>query len=212
MSHGNYSVADRGRAGGCIDRSAESVRRFLRLGHILSSVLGEILDGELQRGPNERPLTRAQFCFLKLINLNSGLKVGQVARRLGVTAAATSKSLDRLERLGLVSRAAVPGDRRASSLSPSPDGRALVCAFERSKVERVEPVVADLEPHELEQLCGLLERVCLGLLENLDGRGDPCLRCAGYYKPGCTIGALVGRCGFEAQGSITQSSLSGGGT
>ena len=74
----------------------------------------EAKDSDDERFLNEvspHPLTRAQFCFLKLIALNPDLQVGEVARFLGVSSAAGSKNVDKLERYGLVNRGGSPGER-----------------------------------------------------------------------------------------------------
>lgn len=199
MSRGSEPVGCGGRGGDNGIVSSGRVHRFLRLGHLLSSVLQEILDQELQQSSDHLPLSRTQFCLLKLISLNAGLQVGEVARRLGVSAAATSKHLDRLERVGLVQRWRVPGDRRGIALTVSHDGRQLVHTYERLKRRRVAPVITALDGAQHEHLCRLLEQVCLGLLGS-DGDGrEVCLRCAGYFQPDCAIGGRFGRCGFEAE-------------
>ncbi len=198
MSRGSEPVGCGGRGGDDGIASSGRVHRFLRLGHLLSSVLQEILDQELQQPSDHRPLSRSQFCLLKLISLNAGLQVGEVARRLGVSAAATSKHLDRLERVGLVRRSPVPGDRRGIAITVSHDGRELVRAYERLKRRRVAPVLERLDDDQHEHLCRLLEKVCLGLLGSEGDGREVCLRCAGYFQPDCAIGGRFGRCGFEA--------------
>lgn len=196
MSGGNHSAAGGSRSDSEHPAIREPVRRFLRLSHILGSVLEEIVDDDLL-GTDHPTLSRSQYAFLRLISLNVGLQVGQVARRLGVSAAATSKSLHRLERDGLVQREAVPGDRRAAALAASAEGRRLVRSLERSKLGRVTPAVEDLSDEEREALCELLEKICLGLLERAPDTAGHCLRCAGYFDHRCAIRSRVGGCGFE---------------
>ena len=99
--------------------------RFLRSGHVLRSLLREFLEEDFLRQVCSHRLTRSQFCFLKLIAANADLQVGELARSIGVSAAATSKNLDKLERLGLVTREASSEDRRAILLSASYGGPAV---------------------------------------------------------------------------------------
>ncbi len=176
------------------------VFRLLRCSHILSSALRELLEERFLRQVGGHPLSRSQFCFLKLIALNPDLQVGEVARRLGISPAATSKAVDRLEELGLLHRGALPGDRRATLLSASDDGRALVRDYERRKAETVAPVVAELGREELDRLCDLLERVSQGLLRDEGAPPDTCLRCAGYPADDCALARSATQCGFRPRG------------
>ncbi len=122
----------------------DQFHRFLRYGHVLRSLLREFLEEDFLRQICPHRLTRSQFCFLKLIAANSDLQVGELARSIGVSAAAASKNLDKLERLGLVIRETSSEDRRAILLSASPEGRRLVRDYERHKAARLMPVIDTL--------------------------------------------------------------------
>ena len=175
----------------------EEFYRFLRYGHILSSLLREFLESSFLEQVCPHRLTRAQFCFLKLIAANSDLQVGELARCLGVSPASSSKNLDRLETLGLVVRETSTEDRRAILLSASDEGRRLVEDFERLKAMRLAPALVALGPERTDALCDLLQEVCLGLLVDNADRESPCMRCAGYYRPDCAIEALHGECALR---------------
>jgi len=175
----------------------EGFYRFLRYGHILSSLLREFLESSFLEECCPHKLTRSQFCFLKLIAGNADLQVGELARCLGVSAAASSKNLDRLEALGLVVRETSPEDRRATLLSVSPDGRRLVEDFERLKASRLAPVIEELGRERTEEFCDLLQEVCVGLLERTTVAEAPCMRCAGYYRSNCSVEELHGECALK---------------
>jgi len=179
------------------DPPSESFYRFLRYGHVLSSLLREFLEESFLHEACEHKLTRAQFCFLKLITANADLQVGELARSLGVSAAASSKNLDKLEDLGLVSRTACSEDRRATLLKASIAGERLVQEYERLKAARLEPVIDTLGPEKTDDLCNLLEEVCLGLLTQDAVPRAGCLRCAGYYRPECSVEQLQGECALR---------------
>ena len=53
---------------------SEDVHRFLRCGHTLGSLLREILDESFLGSYCPLPLTRVQFCLLKLISVNCNLQ------------------------------------------------------------------------------------------------------------------------------------------
>lgn len=171
--------------------------RFLRYGHILSSLLREFLESSFLDRLEPYRLSASQFCFLKLIAANSDLQVGELARCLGVSPAASSKNLDRLEELGLVVRETSQEDRRATLLSASDEGRRLVLEFERLKAERLAPAIEALGGDRTEQLCDLLQDVCLKLLERQPDLDAPCLRCAGYFKEDCAVEELHGECALK---------------
>ena len=191
----------------------EGFFRFLRYGHILSAVLREILEEKFLRQLSTHSLTRAQFCFLKLIALNADLQVGEAARCIGVSAAACSKNIDKLERLGLVVRGSSPDDRRATLLTASEEGLALVHEYEGLKASWVAPVIGGLGDERATQLCELLEEVCIGLLKHeKSGRTGPCLRCAGYYHADCSVGRVEGGCALQLGRNERSTELLGDGS
>ncbi len=171
--------------------------RFLRYGHVLRSLLREFLEEDFLRQVCPHRLTRSQFCFLKLIAANSDLQVGELARSIGVSAAAASKNLDKLERLGLVTREASSEDRRAILLSASREGRRLVRDYERHKAARLTPVIDALGTEKTKTLCDLLEEVCSGMLAGIEEPRETCLRCAGYYRPDCAFEKFQGECALK---------------
>jgi len=176
---------------------SEHFYRFLRSGHVLRSLLREFLEeGFLHKVPPHR-LTRSQFCFLKLIAAKSDLQVGELARALGVSPAASSKNLDRLEQLGLVYRETSEHDRRVITLRASSMGEALVRTYESLKAAHLFPVIEALGEEKTTQLCDLLEEVCGAVLERAEHPRETCLRCAGYYLPNCSFEKYQGECAMR---------------
>ena len=171
--------------------------RFLRDGHVLRSLLREFLEENFLLQVCQHRLTRSQFCLLKLITANADLKVGELARCIGVSPAASSKSLDKLERLGLVFREPSDQDRRVTLLRASVEGKALVRDYERLKAARLAPVIESLGQEKTDQLCGLLEEVCREILARAENPRKTCLRCAGYYHPACSFERLQGACALR---------------
>ena len=201
MPIGNGRIDSAGQVANPLPPS-EGFYRFLRYGHILSSLLREFLESSFLDECCPHRLTRSQFCFLKLIAGNSELQVCELARCLGVSPAASSKNLDRLEALGLVFRETSLEDRRATLLSVSSDGRRLVEDFERLKTSRLAPVIDELGAEKTEEFCDLLQEVCLGLLERTKAADGPCMRCAGYYRPNCSVEELHGECALKPRRGI----------
>jgi DNA-binding MarR family transcriptional regulator len=128
---------------------------LLRYAHIFSAVIQEILELKLLREASPDPLSLSQFHLLKLISLNGQHQVGQVADFLGVSAPAASNNIDKLERLGLVTREQCKGDRRAILLASSRRGRQLVKRYEEIKARRLMPVLESFSTQDLRQLTRL---------------------------------------------------------
>jgi DNA-binding MarR family transcriptional regulator len=177
--------------------SDENLIRFLRSGHVLRSVLREFLEEDFLKQVCTRRLNRSQFCLLKLVTANADLQVGELARCLGVSPAASSKNLDRLERLGLVFRETSPLDRRVILLRASDEGRELVQEYERLKAARLGPVLDSLGEEKTTQLCELLEEVCGSILGSAEHPRATCLRCTGYYLPECSFEQYQGECALQ---------------
>jgi DNA-binding MarR family transcriptional regulator len=185
-----------------VDRSSadlnEETYRLIRCGHILGSLLREILDESFLGRMCPHPLTRVQFCLLKLISVNANLQAGEVARYLGISAAAVTKNADKLEDLGLVNRSICVTDRRATILSATEDGLEVVSQYEDLKATRVLPAVENLDTEVLGDMCDLLESICAGLCEGAEASRGFCLRCAGYYEPNCPLMADEGECALAS--------------
>lgn len=177
--------------------AAERFRNVLRLSHIFSSVVREILEIRLVEDTTPLPLTLSQFHILKLMTLNGRHQVGELAEFLGVSAPAITKSVDKLERFGLVVRTPSEDDRRAVLLAPSAKGRRIVERYEELKVARLHPVLTGFSDQELGEFAGMLERVAVALLkQEVTPRGF-CMRCAAYIETGCPVGHVRGGCPYE---------------
>jgi DNA-binding MarR family transcriptional regulator len=188
-------------------REEASLHRFLRCGHILGSLFREILEETYLSQRCSHPLTRTQFCLLKLISLNADLQLSEVARYLGVTPAAITKNVDKLEELGLLTRDPCAEDRRATTLSTSDEGLRVVEEYEELKEARMAPVVSSLEEPELEDLCDLLEALCVDLVRHGRPAGEGCMRCAGYYSTDCQVGIAQGDCALRSRRELTKEEM-----
>jgi DNA-binding MarR family transcriptional regulator len=179
-----------------------SLHRLLRCGHILGSLLREILEESYLSERCSHPLTRTQFCLLKLITVNADIHPSEVAKYLGVTPAAITKNVDKLEHFGLVNRDPCAEDRRATLLSASDEGVRVVGEYEDLKAARISPVVKELEPSELDELCDLLEALCVDLVRHGQPDQESCMRCAGYYSDDCLVGLEQGGCALRPDHQI----------
>lgn len=175
----------------------ERLRRFLRYSHIFSAVVREVLEARYIADVSEDPLTLHQFHVLLLMNLNGHHKVGEIADFLGVSSPAATKNIDKLERLGLVTRQASRHDRRVTLLSASPRGRRLVGEYEELKTRRLGPILARFDPDEIDRLVDLMQSLSVLLFEKEGAEEEFCLRCAAYGEENCPIGHVLGNCPYQ---------------
>jgi DNA-binding MarR family transcriptional regulator len=167
---------------------------FLRYTHIFASAVREILEAKFLDEVSPYSLTLPQFHLLKLITLHGGHQVGEVAVFLGMSPPAATKNIDKLQRLGLILRKRCKGDRRATLISPSAKGRRLVEDYENLKTDRMNPVLANFSPQELNQMVRLLRRFSLSLIRTENPGDGMCLLCAAYCQEDCPIGLTRGGC------------------
>ena len=174
------------------------VERLVRGSHIFASVVREVLETNLLRQLMPTPLTPSQFHLLKLMALDGQHQVGQVAGLLGVSPPAATKTVDKLERLGLIVRAPSKGDRRATLLSVSLKGRRLIRRYEELKSRRLSEALRQFRSAQVESFSELLEHFALSLLGQVPDAGRFCLRCAAYIASDCPVGAACGGCPYVA--------------
>ncbi|MAG57045.1 MAG: hypothetical protein CMJ83_12190 [Planctomycetes bacterium] len=173
------------------------LRRLLRHSHIFSAAVREVLEEELLRMVSDHPLSLPQFHLLKLIAQQGMHQVGEVAQFLGVSSPAASKNIDKLVRLGLLTRAPDEVDRRVTLLSASRSGQRLVERYEELEVERLGPALEQFRPEEIHGLTRLLDRLSVSLLALDRSQGGFCLKCAAYCEEGCAVAHLQDFCPYE---------------
>jgi DNA-binding MarR family transcriptional regulator len=94
--------------------------------------------------------------------------LGEVASRENLSAPFITKIVTKLEDLGLVERAAVPGDRRVSLVSTTSDGEALLEDVRTRRTAYLNRRLSRLDSGEIEALIGALP-----ILERLATEDEP---------------------------------------
>ena len=114
---------------------------------------------ELDRRLRPLGLTRVQWQALLLIARAGGsLTQREVAERLDIGAPATVALVDRMERDGLVERAAVPGDRRRNAVRTTPASRRLLARIESAAGTLRREILGGLTREEARMLHALLTK------------------------------------------------------
>jgi MarR family 2-MHQ and catechol resistance regulon transcriptional repressor len=175
-------------------RAARDLHPLLRCSHLFAATVHELLQREPLERSTPHALTPSQSNLLRVICMDGKHPVGRVAVLLGISTPAATKTIDKLERLGLVVRHPCGGDRRTRLFSVSPAGRALVRRYERRIAARLRAALKGFAPGEVDAFVRLLKRFSVSLLAGEPAGGKSCLRCAAYVDKDCPVGQARGGC------------------
>ena len=90
---------------------------------------------------------------------SKSLRLGDLVDRLLVRPPSITGVVDRLEAMGLVSRATDPADQRVKHVSLTGEGRALMGRMREEHGQRIEAIIGALDDSRREQLRGLLDQL-----------------------------------------------------
>ncbi len=139
--------------------------RIVQLAEIISRGASEVFERRFG-------VKNTELRILVHLGGQPSLAVNELARRTRVDKGWISRSLRGLERRGLVSRSAHPGDSRATLVSLTKTGRALVERFAPVAAARNRRLLEGLDPGEVDRvLDGLMARA-EDILANPDLSGD----------------------------------------
>jgi DNA-binding MarR family transcriptional regulator len=121
------------------------------------------LDAEMRTSLDEVGMTKEEFKVV--IELHAGPRThGALCRALDVSTGVMTNRLDKLERIGLVSRAKDPSDRRGVLLTLTATGAERLDAYMKRGGHRERQLLEGLSAHEKQQLNKLL----LKLVDSLE--------------------------------------------
>jgi DNA-binding MarR family transcriptional regulator len=108
-------------------------------------------------------LTPSKVRALALIGESGGLRIGELADRVGVDDTTATRMVDRLEELGVAERRGAEGDRRATLVDLTDEGRGLMRGVAEQRLLFYCDVLDALDPDEREQLVNLTAKAALVL-------------------------------------------------
>jgi DNA-binding MarR family transcriptional regulator len=113
-----------------------------------------------ERLREQHGIVMSQFEYLNFLHVSPQTRVGDIAAAFAIGIGATSKGIDRLERLGWVERVANPADRRSSLLVLTEAGEQLVAEAQQTCDQRLAELLDVDEPHlaVLAEVFGALRR------------------------------------------------------
>ena len=120
--------------------------------------LSRAVQGIHARVSERHGLTPIQSKLLFVLMLGPRV-MGSLAATFGVEKAALTGLVDRVERLGLVRRSSVPGDRRAIHVTLTDAGEGAATAFYADAKEELNVLLSPLTPHQREQFLRALATI-----------------------------------------------------
>ncbi|WOH18439.1 MarR family transcriptional regulator [Paenarthrobacter sp. GOM3] len=123
---------------------AKEYREALRLGVYM-----------FRRLDPEGELTAAQLSLLSMI-FDAGLRVGDIAKNLGIKVPSATEQIIKLERAGLVTRQPDQDDSRAVQVAITRAGTAAVESADQRRNAMVAELLQGLDSQEIEQLAAAL--------------------------------------------------------
>ncbi|MBI1391717.1 MAG: MarR family transcriptional regulator [Alphaproteobacteria bacterium] len=119
--------------------------------------------------PNAHSRFRAHptdIAAMRFVADNAGAPMKALSRHLGIATTTATSAVDRLVRMGLVSRERLDGDRRAVALNLTAQGRRTYAAIIEEERERTRRMLAALPRADRKPLVGHLETIAARLVED----------------------------------------------
>jgi DNA-binding MarR family transcriptional regulator len=108
-------------------------------------------------------LTPSKLRALDLLAEHGGLRVGELADRVGIDDATATRLVDRLEEMGVASRKSDVGDRRATTVALTAAGDEVVAVVAKQRQLFFCDVLDALEPAERAELVRLTAKAAVAL-------------------------------------------------
>lgn len=107
---------------------------------------------DLSNDLNKGKISYAQFFLLGYLDDQDSLTMTDIAKKMGHSTAAATGLVDRLQKLGYVSRVHAEDDRRKILVRISSDGRSLVRQLRNSLVENVANMMSQMDESDRDLL------------------------------------------------------------
>jgi len=174
--------------------------RFFRNAHLVRVLVDEIMEqGFLAQTCAD--VSFEELNLLKFIARPTETYIGHLRRFRGVSFAAISKSISKLDSAGLVKKNFRGKDHRAGLLSLTKKGKEVVRKYESLKVRRMKACLRDVSPREISSISTSLEKVIDLLMSERPFVGDPCLGCGAYYSDTCQARMRLQECPCHVESS-----------
>jgi DNA-binding MarR family transcriptional regulator len=113
-------------------------------------------------------LTTTQYRLLNLIDSSKGRRLTTLSVRLIRSKSQVTRTIDNLEKLGLIKRSSDGSDGRAQLVILTKKGERLRDQANREHTKSLQARFGILDPEEQEQLVGLLDKLQRGMTEYME--------------------------------------------
>jgi DNA-binding MarR family transcriptional regulator len=168
---------------------------------IMAQAITEICQRSTLEKASPLPVNRNQFTILKILSNGGSFQISALARLLDISSAAVSKNIDRLSKLGMVSRRTNQKDRRRLEIILLEPGKNIVDQYDLILNEKQKHLMDQFSHEEKEVLLDMLKRVIKFTLAEEQDIDMICLQCAGLCGDSCVIESREGLCSLPKNNS-----------
>ncbi len=135
----------------------------------------------------EQQVTPSQLVALRYLSLNESSLMSDVAEGLGISFPAATKTIDRLVRKGLASRAEDPHDRRVVRIRLTEHGKKLVTDIYQERAQRFGSVLDRIDPVGRAALYDSMEVFISAAIDDKRTAESVCLHCGSAHHDDCPV-------------------------
>lgn len=135
----------------------------------------------------DQQVTPAQVVALRYLSLNESSLMSDVAEGLSISFPAATKTIDRLVRKGLASRAEDPHDRRVVRIRLTEQGKQLVTEVFAERARRFNTVLERLDPDARASLHRSMEVFITSAINDTETARSLCLHCGSEHHDYCPV-------------------------
>ncbi len=135
----------------------------------------------------EHQVTPSQLVALRYLSLNESSLMSDVAEGLDISFPAATKTIDRLVRKGLASRAEDPHDRRVVRIRLTDHGKKLVSDVYQERAQRFASVLERLDPSARASLHQSMEVFITSAINDQQTAQSVCLHCGSEHHDSCPV-------------------------
>lgn len=114
--------------------------------------LHQLVYASLEKALAQQELTPPQYTSLSLIRYHEPITPAELSRKLGITAQSALETVKYLEARGLISRAAIPNNKRSISLYLTDEGRLALVLADRLVLAAERAFFSKLKPKDFQHL------------------------------------------------------------
>ena len=116
-------------------------------------------------------LDRALFPLLVRVERRGPLAIGELAELSGRDYSTVSRQVAKLEKLGLVTRVAAPGDSRVTHAKITQKGNSITRALDKAREQLMTALLAEWDQQDVAELARLLRKFADDALQFVHVRG-----------------------------------------